>query len=240
MAAHSKLPCRRWNQFSVAKRDTGRHSERSRQPSVDRAVCTRSAPALTSNIRKGLRRRVKRVGNVSSDLAERPQGRADVARFYAASSPRFVFNLAARLNSSTRRAYCLRFRRRLDRTPKSTPSHDGHLPRLSAPILKCPLHLASRSCRRYAFISSSEAATPESRAGLLGSARLWCAPKLASARHSDLPTEPVKDQAAAVIRIIRDNIPLLKLLTCHGDGHQQPKPPLALGVVTRQRRGCSS
>ena len=39
---------------------------------------------------------MKRVGNVTSDLTERPQDRADVARFYAASSPSFVFNLAAR------------------------------------------------------------------------------------------------------------------------------------------------
>jgi len=35
-------------------------------------------------------------GDVSSDLTERPQDRADVARFYAAASPSFVFNLAAR------------------------------------------------------------------------------------------------------------------------------------------------
>jgi hypothetical protein len=39
---------------------------------------------------------VKRVGNITSDLADRPQDRADVARFYAAASPTFVFNLAAR------------------------------------------------------------------------------------------------------------------------------------------------
>ena len=39
---------------------------------------------------------VKRVGDESSDLTERPQDRADVARFYAAASPSFVFNLAAR------------------------------------------------------------------------------------------------------------------------------------------------
>jgi hypothetical protein len=29
----------------------------------------------------------KRVGNVTSDLAERPEDRADVARFYATFSP---------------------------------------------------------------------------------------------------------------------------------------------------------
>jgi hypothetical protein len=39
---------------------------------------------------------VKRVGNVSASLTDRPQDRADVARFYAATSPAFVFNLAAR------------------------------------------------------------------------------------------------------------------------------------------------
>ena len=39
---------------------------------------------------------MKRVGNVSSGLSDRPQDRADVARFYAAASPAFVFNLAAR------------------------------------------------------------------------------------------------------------------------------------------------
>ena len=39
---------------------------------------------------------VKRVGNVSSGLSDRPQDRADVAKFYAASSPALVFNLAAR------------------------------------------------------------------------------------------------------------------------------------------------
>jgi hypothetical protein len=39
---------------------------------------------------------LKRVGSVNSDLTERPQDRADVARFYAAASPSFVFNLAAR------------------------------------------------------------------------------------------------------------------------------------------------
>ena len=37
---------------------------------------------------------VKRVGSETSD--ERPPDRADVARFYAASSPTYLFNLAAR------------------------------------------------------------------------------------------------------------------------------------------------
>ena len=53
-------------------------------------------PALTSKRYARDYNEVKRVGDVSSDLTERPQDRADVARFYAASSPSFVFNLAAR------------------------------------------------------------------------------------------------------------------------------------------------
>jgi hypothetical protein len=53
-------------------------------------------PALTSNRYATDYNEVKRVGNVSSDLADRPQDRADVAKFYAASSPSLVFNLAAR------------------------------------------------------------------------------------------------------------------------------------------------
>jgi hypothetical protein len=53
-------------------------------------------PALTSRRYARDYNEVKRVGNVSSDLTDRPQDRADVARFYAASSPSFVFNLAAR------------------------------------------------------------------------------------------------------------------------------------------------
>jgi len=43
---------------------------------------------------------VKRVGGVGS--TERPADRADVARFYAASSPAYVFNLAARQTSAAR------------------------------------------------------------------------------------------------------------------------------------------
>ena len=53
-------------------------------------------PALTSKRYARDLNEVKRVGDVSSDLSERPADRADVARFYAASSPTFVFNLAAR------------------------------------------------------------------------------------------------------------------------------------------------
>jgi hypothetical protein len=53
-------------------------------------------PALTSSRYAKDYNEVKRVGDVSSDPTERPPDRADVARFYAASSPGFVFNLAAR------------------------------------------------------------------------------------------------------------------------------------------------
>jgi hypothetical protein len=53
-------------------------------------------PALTSERYARDYDEVKRVGNAGSGLAERPQDRADVARFYNASSPTFVFNLAAR------------------------------------------------------------------------------------------------------------------------------------------------
>jgi hypothetical protein len=53
-------------------------------------------PALTSERYARDYNEVKRVGSVSSDLTKRPQDRADVALFYAVSSPSFVFNLAAR------------------------------------------------------------------------------------------------------------------------------------------------
>jgi hypothetical protein len=53
-------------------------------------------PALTSNRYARDYNELKRVGSVTSDLNARPQDRADVARFYAAASPSFVFNLAAR------------------------------------------------------------------------------------------------------------------------------------------------
>ena len=57
VAAHAKLPCRRRSRFSVAKHDTVRCSERSRQPGVDRAVCPGSAPgAHQREIRTGLQR----------------------------------------------------------------------------------------------------------------------------------------------------------------------------------------
>jgi hypothetical protein len=53
-------------------------------------------PPLTSKKYARDYNEVKRVGNKSSDLTDRPQDRADVARFYASSTPSFVFNLAAR------------------------------------------------------------------------------------------------------------------------------------------------
>ena len=51
-------------------------------------------PALTSNLYAKDYNEVKTVGSLNS--TERPQDRADVARFFAPSSPSFVFNLAAR------------------------------------------------------------------------------------------------------------------------------------------------
>ena len=53
-------------------------------------------PAMTSERYARDYNEVKRVGNASASLTDRPQDRADVARFYAASSPAHVFNLAAR------------------------------------------------------------------------------------------------------------------------------------------------
>jgi hypothetical protein len=53
-------------------------------------------PALTSKRYEKDFNEVKRVGNLTSPLSDRPQDRADVARFYAPSSPAFVFNLVAR------------------------------------------------------------------------------------------------------------------------------------------------
>jgi hypothetical protein len=53
-------------------------------------------PALTSEMYAKDFDEVKRVGNVASDLTDRPQDRTDVSRFYAATSPSFVFNLVAR------------------------------------------------------------------------------------------------------------------------------------------------
>jgi hypothetical protein len=53
-------------------------------------------PALTSARYARAYNEVKRIGNTTAGTADRPQDRADVATFYAASSPAFVFNLAAR------------------------------------------------------------------------------------------------------------------------------------------------
>jgi hypothetical protein len=39
---------------------------------------------------------VKRVGSAGADLSDRPQDRADVARFYAATSPGYLWSLSAR------------------------------------------------------------------------------------------------------------------------------------------------
>ena len=102
VAAHAKLPCRRRRQFSVAEHDTVRRAERSRQPGVDRAIRPGSAAGAHQQAIRRDYNEVKRVGNMSSDLDDRPQDRADVARFYAASSPSFVFNLAARQIAAAR------------------------------------------------------------------------------------------------------------------------------------------
>ena len=61
-------------------------------------------PTLTSRRYTRDYNEVKRVGNVTADLSDRPQDRADVARFYAASSPAFVFNLAARQVATAERS----------------------------------------------------------------------------------------------------------------------------------------
>jgi hypothetical protein len=61
-------------------------------------------PALTSTRYARDYNELKRVGSASSDLADRPQDRADVARFFAAASPSFVFNLAARQVAAAERA----------------------------------------------------------------------------------------------------------------------------------------
>jgi hypothetical protein len=53
-------------------------------------------PELTSTRYTQDYNEVKRVGSATADLTDRPQDRADVARFYAAASPTFVFNLTAR------------------------------------------------------------------------------------------------------------------------------------------------
>ena len=61
-------------------------------------------PALTSKRYAKDYNELKRVGSVTSDLTERPQDRADVARLYATSSPAFVFNLAARQVAAAERS----------------------------------------------------------------------------------------------------------------------------------------
>jgi hypothetical protein len=53
-------------------------------------------PALESNQYAKAYNEVKAVGSASAKSTERPQDRVDVVHFYAASSPTFIFNLAAR------------------------------------------------------------------------------------------------------------------------------------------------
>jgi hypothetical protein len=59
-----------------------------------RAFLLDPPPALDSNQYAKAYNEVKAVGSI--DSTERPQDRSNVALFYAASSPTFVFNLAAR------------------------------------------------------------------------------------------------------------------------------------------------
>jgi len=53
-------------------------------------------PAITSAQYAKDFNEVKRVGAATASAADRPQDRADVARFYAGASPSLVFNMAAR------------------------------------------------------------------------------------------------------------------------------------------------
>lgn len=53
-------------------------------------------PSLTSNTYTRDYLEVKRVGNVNATAADRPSDRADVVHFYAATSPTFLLNSAAR------------------------------------------------------------------------------------------------------------------------------------------------
>ena len=53
-------------------------------------------PALDSNQYAKAYNEVKAVGSASASSTERPPDRANVVLFYAASSPAFVLNLAAR------------------------------------------------------------------------------------------------------------------------------------------------
>jgi len=61
-------------------------------------------PELTSTRYTQDYNEVKRVGSATADLTDRPQDRADVARFYAAASPTFVFNLTARQLAAAERS----------------------------------------------------------------------------------------------------------------------------------------
>ena len=68
--------------------------------SVDRFISD-PPPALTSRRYTKDYLEVKTVGGI--DSTERPQDRTDVARFYAAASPAFVFNTAAQQVSVAQR-----------------------------------------------------------------------------------------------------------------------------------------
>ncbi len=70
--------------------------------SVDRFISD-PPPSLTSRRYTKDYEEVKRVGAIDSGPADRPQDRTDVARFYAAASPAFVFNTAAQQVSTAQR-----------------------------------------------------------------------------------------------------------------------------------------
>jgi len=61
-------------------------------------------PALTSERYAQSYNEVMRVGDKNASLTDRPLDRANVARFYAASSPGFVLNLAARQVAAAERS----------------------------------------------------------------------------------------------------------------------------------------
>jgi len=91
MAGHAELSKNEWNRgrslLSMGERNPIRY------PSVSEFLLD-PPPALESNQYAKAYNEVKAVGSI--DSKERSQDRADVVHFYAASSPTFIFNLAAR------------------------------------------------------------------------------------------------------------------------------------------------
>ena len=85
VAAHARLPGCGWSQFPVAVHDPIRGPEHSRRPGLDRTVSSPAAAVHHSSQYAKDYNEVLRVGGVASTA--RPPDRADVARFYAATSP---------------------------------------------------------------------------------------------------------------------------------------------------------